>query len=91
MRTTTSWALWFNGEVARAGRGAWEELMRAYAGGPGSTELWLYFKRGELRFANACPEGFQLGCAERLPGDMTVAQTIAWTHQRATRLECLPE
>lgn len=89
-RTVTGYANWFVLEVGRVARLAHAELMRAYAGGPGSTELYLWFKRGALAVAADKPEGFELGHAERLPTDRTEHQLYGWIHDKAARLACLP-
>lgn len=76
---------WLWNEARRAVTAAWPEWLRD--AGP----RWLYFRRGELCLAEECPEGFQLGDAQALRGDRTADQCVAWIHDKARRLPCLPE
>jgi len=82
---------WLGQEVYRAASAAHLSMMRSSATVGVTLELWLYYKRGELRFAPDKPEGFELGCPERAPTHLTAEQFVAWTLARSTRLPCLPE
>lgn len=87
MRQTEGYSQWFVNECARAARLGHAKMMAA---GGASDELYLYYRRGELALLPDKLEGFELGCSERVPGNLTVEQLTGWVHQRATRLPCLP-
>lgn len=83
-----SYALWFVAKVAQCARDGFALAMsRDFSGEP----LYLYFKRGDLRFAHEAPgEEWELGCGERMPLNLTQEQLTGWVHTRSTRLSCLP-
>lgn len=90
MKTTTSYAQFHNLETARVAHAAHAELMRAHAGGPGSTELYLYYRPMELGvFPDKPDDTWTLGENERVPTHCTEAQLAYWFAQRTARLPYL--
>ena len=79
---------WFNVEVSRCTDAAFAKLMRGWDG----AELYLYFRRGELRMAADLPgPEWQLGAGEPERGARTRDQLRAWIYRVARGLACLPE
>lgn len=78
---------WFQEATRAAASDAHDTLMRS----GGLEELYLYFTRGAIRFAEEKPEGYELAAPERCPRHLTKEQLILWTRERCKRLPCLPE
>ena len=78
-------------ESARAARAAHAEMMRAAREGR-SLEMYLCFRPGHLgAFVDGPPPGWELGSGERIPGDRTANQLVAWFAQRTGRLPYMAE
>jgi hypothetical protein len=78
---------WLSEEASKAARQAWGYYMRGEA-----STAYLYFKQGELV---AIPDewdaaGYEIGCNEPMPRNMTADQLTRWVYDRARRLPCLP-
>ena len=78
-------------ESARVAREAHVELMRVGRGGPGSSELYLYYRPGKLGAFSEAPPGWTLGSPERIPGNLTERQLVAWFEQRTGNLPYLQD
>lgn len=87
-KTSTNYSQWFIEACAKAARDGHTFMMRAQY----NPEMYLYYKPHGLSLALAeeKPEGYELGCNERVPRDHTVEQLIMWVTARSGRLPVLP-
>ena len=92
MKTTKSYAQFHVNEVARVATAAHRALMAAFAGHPGSMDLWLYYRPMELGIFHAAPdETWTLAIGERIPTHLEVGQLVRWVACRAGQVPYLTE
>ena len=89
-----SYAQFHVNESERAARAAHAQLMRATAGGEGSTELYVYYKRMRLEALADWPTPvdrleWTLAWGERVPTHLTVDQLIRWFAERSGQVPYL--